>query len=70
MANSVPDRGKDPNRKVKHTLSDMIAERTTGVNSGAYRIFSVKGDEPSMLYMGYSKKDAIRKHRDYLNGKG
>jgi len=70
MANLVPDRGSDPKRRPKHTLADLIVERTTGVNSGAYRISSVKSDEPSKMYMFYTKKEAMRQHRDYLNGKG
>jgi hypothetical protein len=70
MASLVPDRGSDPKRRPKHTLADMMVDVTTGVNSGAYRVSSLKSDEPSKMYMGYTKKEAIRKHRDYLNGKG
>jgi hypothetical protein len=63
MANPVPDRAP------KHTLADMIVERTTGVNSGSYRVMSGKGSEGSKVYMGYTKREAMREHRDYLNGK-
>ena len=58
-----------PNRAPKHTLADMIVERTTGVNGGSYRVMSGKGSEGSTLYIGHTKREAMRAHRDLLNGK-
>jgi hypothetical protein len=68
MANIVPDRGQNPKRRVKY--SDMNVEVTKP--SGAIHI-SHMGDDNHLFsrrYYGYTKKEAMKQHKDaYEKGK-
>jgi len=61
MATMVPDRGDNPRRRVKY--SDMSVEK--GHRDGGYRITHM-GDKHlvSKVYYGYTKKQAMKLHKD------
>ena len=66
MAKTVAS-GDSPNRRIKY--SDMSVEKVKP--SGAYRISNFQdGYLNSKLYMGYNKKQAMKRHKDqYESGK-
>jgi hypothetical protein len=66
MASSVPDRGNDPRRKIP-PMTQFSVSRSTG--EPGWRISSSHPQDTGMLYIGYSKRDAIRRHRDNLRNK-
>ena len=66
MATTVGDRGDHPRRKVKY--SDMIVEKSSP--SGGWRVTNYDGnDRNSQLYMGYTKKQAMKRHKDNFEGR-
>jgi hypothetical protein len=65
VANTVPDRGDNPKRRVKY--SDMNVSRVHP--SGAYEISHMSNTHrESGIYMGYTKKEAMKKHKDKYEG--
>jgi hypothetical protein len=61
MATMVPDRGNDPKRKLKY--SDMSVE--TVKPSGEHTISHFQdGVLHSTRYIGYTKKQAMKIHKD------
>lgn len=57
---TVPDRGDHPKRKLKY--SDMIVEPS---KQGGYDISHlVDGYRVSKKYMGYTKRQAMKRHKD------
>jgi hypothetical protein len=65
MATIVPDRGDNPNRRVKY--SDMSVSKAP---SGAYVISHMQnGVMNSKQYMGYTKKQAMKMHKDTHEGR-
>ena len=57
----IPDRGDDPKRKMSY--SDMSVNKLSP--SGGYEISHMdSGYRTSKKYYGYSKKSAMKKHKD------
>ena len=62
---SVPDRGDDPKRRIKY--SDMNVERS---KQGGYNISHMSdGYRQSNTYLGYTKRQAMKMHKDKYEGK-
>lgn len=65
MATAVGDRGDHPGRKIKY--SDMNVERS---KQGGYNISHMAdGQRESRTYLGYNKRQAMKQHKEYYEGK-
>jgi hypothetical protein len=47
---------------------EVMVERTSGVNSGAYRVSGgyLRGEWITRLFMGYTKREAVRLFREQV----
>jgi hypothetical protein len=67
MATAVPDRGDSPKRKIKYADMNVLKNPV----SGAYNIHHMDdaGNYYHKQYYGYTKKQAMKKHKDEYEGK-